>query len=351
MDKIPSSAAVNEAVNLTKKYCRNPRAAGMVNGILRSILRTEKLSEPAGKDQLETLSIKYSHPRWLVEEFAATLGTDGTEKLLSADNEQPPITVQINTNKKTIEQVEDILRAEGVEIARHPLLHDCLTLSGTGNLEHLTAFQDGLFYVQDVAARLAVTAAGILPGQRILDCCAAPGGKSFAAAIDLQNRGEVISCDIHAHKIKLLEAGRDRLGLDVIKPLLHSATEINEGWISGFDVVITDVPCSGLGIIRKKPDIRYKDPEPLKNLPTVQKSILNNCSAYVKSGGILIYATCTLLKRENEDIVFEFLSEHPEFVPESLELNVISGEKEMLTFWPHIHNTDGFFVAKLRKKE
>jgi len=350
MDKIPSSAAVNEAVNLTKKYCRNPRASGMVNGILRSILRAEKLDEPVGKDRLETISIKYSHPRWLVEEFAATLGIDDTEKLLSADNAQPPITVQVNTTKAATEQVEEILRLEGVETVRHPLLSDCLLLSGTGNLERLTAFHDGLIYVQDVAARLAVTAAGIQPGQRVLDCCAAPGGKSFATAIDLQNRGEVISCDIHDHKIKLLEAGRDRLGLNIIKPLLHSATERNDEWVSGFDTVITDVPCSGLGIIRKKPDIRYKNPEPLKNLPEVQRSILNNCSAYVKPGGILIYATCTLLKRENEDIVLDFLASHPEFTAESLGLDVLSGKNSTLTFWPHIHGTDGFFVAKLRKK-
>lgn len=351
MDKIPSSAAVNEAVNLTKKHCRNPRASGMVNGILRSVVRAEKLSEPVGKDWIETLSIKYSHPRWLVEEFSSALGKDEVEKLLSADNEQPPITVQVNTNKQSTEQVENALRAEGVDVARHPLVSDCLILSGTGNLENLVAFRDGLFYVQDVAARLAVTAAGILPGHRVLDCCAAPGGKSFAAAIDLQNRGEVISCDIHEHKIKLLEAGRDRLGLDAVKPLLHSATEQNDAWRAEFDVVITDVPCSGLGIIRKKPDIRYKDSEPLKNLPKIQKAILNNCSTYVKPGGVLLYATCTLLKRENEDVVLDFLASHPEFTLAPLNLNVASGDNEMLTFWPHIHDTDGFFVAKLQKKE
>jgi 16S rRNA (cytosine967-C5)-methyltransferase len=189
------------------------------------------------------------------------------------------------------------------------------------------------------------------PGQRVLDCCAAPGGKSFAAAIDMENKGEVISCDIHPHKIKLLEAGRDRLGLDVIHPVLQSAVERREEWVGAFDVVITDVPCSGLGIIRKKPDIRYKDAEPLKGLPRVQKSILENCCAYVKPGGTLVYATCTLLSKENEDIVNGFLSVHSEFECVSLDLNVIGGDQPMLTFWPHVHNTDGFFVAKLRKKE
>ena len=204
LDKIPSSAAVNEAVNLTKKYCRNPRAAGMVNGILRSILRQEKLPSPEGADRVESLSIQYSHPRWLVEEFASSVGQDEIESLLAADNEQPPITAQVNTCKATAQQVIDALAAEGVSAQAHPWLENCLVLTGTGNLEQLKAFNDGLFYVQDCAARLAVTAARLQPGMRVLDCCAAPGGKSFAAAIDMENRGEVISCDIHAHKIKLL---------------------------------------------------------------------------------------------------------------------------------------------------
>ena len=351
LDKIPSSAAVNEAVNLTKKHCRNPRAAGMVNGILRAMLRQEKLPEPCGKTDVETLSVKYSHPAWLVEEFASALGIDSTESLLAADNGQPPITAQVNTCKATVEQTAELLEAEGVSVQRHPLVKDCLILSDTGNLERLSAYQNGLIYVQDCAARLAVTAAGLKPGLRVLDCCAAPGGKSFAAAIDMENRGGVVSCDIHPHKIKLLEAGRDRLGLDVIHPLQQSATERRDEWVGAFDAVITDVPCSGLGIIRKKPDIRYKDPAPLAGLPKVQRTILDNCSAYVKPGGVLVYATCTLLRRENEDVVLDFLERHPEFHAEPLALDVIGGNESMLTFWPHIHGTDGFFAAKLRREE
>ncbi len=350
LDKIPSSAAVNEAVNLTKKHCRNPRAAGMVNGILRSILRQEPLPEPVGCDKAETLSIKYSHPCWLVDEFTSALGEDEVEALLAAANAQPPITAQVNTCKATVQQVTESLLQEHVNAQPHPWLPDCLILTDTGNLERLEAFQSGLFYVQDCAARLAVTAAKLQPGMRVLDCCAAPGGKSFASAIDMKNRGEVISCDIHPHKIKLLEAGSSRLGLDIIMPKLQSAADRNEEWIDAFDAVITDVPCSGLGIIRKKPDIRYKDPAPLAGLPPIQAAILENCCHYVKSGGVLIYATCTLLKRENENIVLDFLSRHPEFELESLDLGIVGGTQSMLTFWPHIHGTDGFFVAKLRKK-
>lgn len=350
LDKIPASAAVNEAVEQTKRHCRNPRAAGMVNGILRALLREETHPEPVG-NSAEALSVRYSHPLWLVEEFTSTLGADGAERLLAADNDQPPITAQVNTCKAAAEQAAQTLRAEGVSVTVHPWLPNCLVLSETGNLERLRSFQDGLFYVQDCAARMAVTAGRLAPGQRVLDCCAAPGGKSFAAAIDMENRGEVISCDIHLHKIKLLEAGRDRMGLSIISPRLQSAAVLREDWISGFDTVITDVPCSGLGIIRKKPDIRYKQPEPLAGLPAVQRSILENCCAYVKPGGVLIYATCTLLRRENEDVVCAFLDSHPEFKPEPLGLGFEGDEEGMMTFWPHIHGTDGFFVARLRREE
>lgn len=351
LDKIPASAAVNEAVNLTRRHCRNPRAAGMVNGILRSMLRQEDWSQPTGEDPVENLSIRTSHPRWLTEEFVSMLGCEGAEALLMAHNGQPPTTAQINRCRGAAEDVIRLLAEARVEAVPHGWLPDCVTLSGTGNMEELDAFRQGLFYVQDCAARLAVTAAGVTPGQRVLDCCAAPGGKSFAAAIDMENRGEVVSCDIHPHKIKLLEAGRDRLGLDCIHPQLQSATERRKEWENGFDTVITDVPCSGLGIIRKKPDIRYKDPEPLAGLPKVQRGILENCCAYVKPGGVLIYSTCTLLRRENEDIVTAFLREHSEFELEAFELPRFGRQEGMVTFWPHIHGTDGFFVAKLRRKE
>ena len=350
LDKIPASAAVNEAVVLTKKHCRNPRAAGMVNGILRSMLRQNELSDPRTGDKLKDLSIKYSHPEWLVKEFQALLGIEGTEALLEADNQQPPVIAQVNLLQIAPEKLSEALQADGAESELHPWLPGCLLLSRTGDLERLKAFQNGSFYIQDAAARLAVTAAEIAPGSRVLDCCAAPGGKSFAAALDMKNQGEVISCDIHPHKIKLIEAGRNRLGLSIITPLLQSAAELRDEWVDGFDTVITDVPCSGLGIIRKKPDIRYKDPEPLKGLPKVQRAILNNCSQYVRPGGVLLYATCTLLRRENEEVVESFLKSHPQFALEPFRLPHFGCQSGWITFWPHIHGTDGFFVAKLRRK-
>lgn len=351
MDKIPPSAAVNEGVQLTKKHCRNPRAAGMVNGVLRGILRDMPLEAPQGRDALETLSLQTSHPRWLVEEFSQVLGMDGVEAWLKADNAQPPTTAQVNTCLCSVEQAVEELERDGVEAKPHPWLPGCLLLSGTGDMERLSAYQKGYFYIQDVAARLAVTAAQVQPGQRVLDCCAAPGGKSFAAGMDMKNQGEIISCDIHPHKIKLLQAGAARLELTEMEAQLQSAAQRREDWVEGFDTVLVDVPCSGLGIIRKKPDIRYKDPKPLDGLPQVQRGILDNCGAYVRPGGVMIYATCTLRARENEDVVTWFLARHPEFQLEGFELPHLGYQNGMMTFWPHIHHTDGFFVARLRKKE
>ena len=350
LDKIPPSAAVNEAVELTKKHCRNPRAAGMVNGILRAMLREEKHPEPDICDKVKYLSLKYSHPIWLVEEFSAALDLEGAEALLAEDNRQPPTAAQVNPLRGDPAELAEALRGDGVEVRPHPWLSGCLLLRGTGDLERMPVFRSGGFYIQDAAARLAVTAAGVTPGSRVLDCCAAPGGKSFAAAIDMENRGELISCDIHPHKVKLIEAGRDRLGLSVISPCLQSAVELREDWVDRFDTVIADVPCSGLGIIRKKPDIRYKDPGVLRGLPKVQRAILDNCSRYVRPGGVLLYSTCTLLHRENEGVINDFLSEHPLFGLEPFLLPQFGEQSGWFTFWPQLHGTDGFFVAKLRRK-
>lgn len=351
MDKIPESAAVNEAVGLTKRYSRNPRAAGMVNAILRAFLRARgELPEPEGTDWAETMSIRYSHPKWLVEEFCRQLGPEGTQALLKADNEQPPTTVQVNTLRSSAEEVLASLSAQSVQGQAHPFLPGCLTLVGTGDLEGLDAYRNGWIYVQDAAARLSVLAAGPKAGQRVLDCCAAPGGKSFAAAIDMEGRGEIVSCDIHPHKIKLIEAGRQRLGVELIRPTLQNGMEFCPQWDKAFDLVISDVPCSGLGIIRKKPDIRYKDADPLSGLPGVQSAILKNCARYVKPGGVLLYSTCTVLPAENEAVVEKFLAECPEFAPEGFVLPGIGASDGMLTLWPHLHGTDGFFMAKLRKQ-
>lgn len=346
LDRVPQSAAVNESVNLARKYAKNPRAAGLVNGVLRSVIRgLNALPEPPG------IGIRYSHPEWLVEAFRCAVGDSELEALLAADNGQPPTVAQVNTCRATVEEVCASLEIEGVEVQVHPWLSDCLILGNTGNLERLEAFQRGLFYVQDPAARLAILAAGPRPGMKVLDACAAPGGKSFAAAISMGDRGEVLSCDIHPHKESLIQAGAERLGLSSIRTAVLDGKARKLELEGAFDLVVADVPCSGLGIIRKKPDIRYKDPKPLEGLPAVQSAILDNVSAYVRSGGALLYATCTVLERENEGVVRLFLDRHFDFTLERFEMPGPVGAVEagMVTLWPHRHGTDGFFIAKLRR--
>ena len=346
LDRVPDHAAVSEAVDLARKGSKNPRSAGLVNGVLRSLVRQ--------KDSLELPedpAVRYSHPQWLADLFTRRLGREEAAALMAANNGEPPTCAQVNTTRATVEEVTDSLRAEGVEVQPHPWLPNCLLLSHTGSLEELAAFREGLFYIQDAAAKLAVLAADPREGMDVLDACAAPGGKSFAAAIAMWGKGKVVSCDIHPHKMDLIQAGAKRLGLDCITAEVLDGRECKEEFLDGFDLVLADVPCSGLGIIRKKPDIRYKDPKPLEGLPRVQKAILDNVCRYVRPGGVLLYATCTLLERENEDVVRAFLDKHKGFTLERFQVpGDFEGAREgMVTCWPHRHGTDGFFFAKLRR--
>lgn len=354
LTRIPHSAAVNSAVALVKSHCKNPRAAGMVNGILRSMERSlQNMPVIPQGDPVAYLSTLYSHPEWLVKEFVLSLGEEETAQLLAADNSQPPTAVMVNTTRTTAETLKAMLEADHVEAEPHPWLENCLLLSRTGDLERLEAFQQGLFYVQDPASRLSVLAAGAKPGMRVLDCCAAPGGKSFAAAIAMENQGEIVSCDLHPHKKKLIQAGADRLGLTIITPKTADGKVFRPEWERAFDLVLVDAPCSGLGVIRKKPDIRYKDPAPLADLPAVQLDILRNAARYVRPGGTLMYSTCTLLYRENGEVVETFLAENKAYKAEAFMLPGPVGpvQSGSVTLWPHRHGTDGFFISKMRREE
>ena len=354
LTRIPHSAAVNSAVTLVKTHCKNPRAAGMVNGILRSMERSlQNMPVIPQGDPVAYLSTLYSNPEWLVKEFILSLGEEETAQMLAADNSQPPTAVMVNTTRTTAEELKAMLEADHVEAEPHPWLENCLLLHRTGDLERLEAFQQGLFYVQDPASRLSVLAAGAKPGMKVLDCCAAPGGKSFAAAIAMENQGEIVSCDLHPHKKKLIQAGADRLGLTIISPKTADGKVFRPEWENAFDLVLVDAPCSGLGVIRKKPDIRYKDPAPLADLPAVQLDILRNAARYVKPGGTLMYSTCTLLYRENGEVVETFLAENNSYKAEAFPLpgpvGLVQGGS--VTLWPHRHGTDGFFISKMRREE
>ena len=350
MDRVPDSAAVSEAVEMVKRH-KLQRAAGFVNAVLRNISRNKDSLPPIPSDDaVEYLSIRYSHPKWLVERLLGILGREQTEEFLRLNNEAVPMTIQRNSIKCTAEELVSKLQESGATVTPHRWLADCWEITGTGDLEQLDLFQNGYFQVQDAASKTAALAAGAKRGDKVLDVCAAPGGKTFACAMAMENEGEITSCDIHAHKLELIDRSAERLGVNCVKTQLADGRENREEWNGRFDLVVCDVPCSGLGIIRKKPDIRYKDPKPMQGLPNIQRAILENACRYVKSGGTLLYSTCTILPEENDNVVADFLATHNEFRKEPFCL--ADGQEETdgsLTLWPQRHGTDGFYLCKMRK--
>lgn len=319
----------------------------MVNAVLRNASRNrDSLRAPTSYAQ------KYSHPDELITLLKANLPKGSLEGMLIADNATTDTVVQVNTRRATAENLTAMLEAEGVVVKPHPWMQNCLILERTGNLEKLSGFVQGLFYVQDAASKLSVMCAELpKEGAKVLDCCAAPGGKSFAAAIAMGGRGEITSCDVYPHKVELVSKGAERLGFENLRASVQDAAEFIPEWEAGFDTVIVDAPCSGLGIIRKKPDIRYKDLKSMEALPALQLSILENQSRYVRPGGVLLYSTCTVLRRENEDVVKTFLEKHPDFslkplnLPAPFEKNTTG----MLTLIPGQYDTDGFFISRMEK--
>ncbi len=350
LDRIPAWSAVDEAVKLTKQLSRRPTDPGFVNGVLRSLERAMPLQPPTDRDPIQQLSLQYSHPRWLTETFVSLLGMGEAEQLLAADNRQPPVCAMANPLRIDAPSLLQRLAEAGIDGTPHPWCPDCVMLPNIGSLEQLDLFREGAFWVQDPAARMAVTALGLQPGMSVLDACAAPGGKSFAAAADMHNAGEIIACDIHAKKLPKIQSGADRLGMDCIHATVQNGSKCREDWKDHFDAVLVDAPCSGLGVIRKKPDIRYKDPAPLEDLPRVQRGILDNCASYVKPGGVLVYATCTVLPRENDAVVDGFLADHPQFCLEPFSLPGLGQQPGRITFWPHRQGTDGFYTARMRRE-
>ena len=352
LDKVPPRAAVNEAVALCRKGgCA--RASGLVNAVLRRVAEhRDALPEIPGAGTADYLAVRYSHPRWLAQLYIDAHGYAFAERALAANNADAPACLQVNTLKTTADALTASLRADGVETEPHPWLPNALLCRG-GNLAAARAFADGWFYVQDAAAHCAALVSGAQPGMRVLDACAAPGGKSFAAAMQMRDQGCMISCDIHENKWKRIRSGAERLGLACISTRTMDARRPDADLTGAMDIVLADVPCSGLGVIRKKPEIRFKDPAELERLPGIQRDILAGLAPCVKPGGVLVYSTCTVLARENEDVVRGFLRTHPEFSPEAFSLPLPGADASdgMFTFWPQEHGTDGFFVCKLRRHE
>ena len=349
LDRVPDSAAVNEAVELAKKYCpKQKNAPALVNAVLRKAASTRgSWVEPVSYAE------RYSHPEELVTLLKKSLPKGKLEPMLIADNTAPQTVVQVNLLKTTTEKLVELLENQGIGWEKHPWMEGCLILSGVGNLERLDAFREGLFYVQDPASRLSVQCAQLQKGWHVLDCCAAPGGKSFASAIAMEGTGSILSCDIYPHKAELIAKGAHRLGFENITVQCRDAALENPQWLGRFDAVIADVPCSGLGIIRKKPDIRYKNLAELEGLPPLQRAILENQAKYVRPGGVLLYSTCTVLPRENQEVVNAFLADHPKFCTEPLDLPEVFPRNDtgMLTLIPGEYDTDGFFICRLRRKQ
>mgnify|MGYP000811530081 FL=1 len=350
LDKVPDHAAVSESVELCRTNGRSA-ASGLVNAVLRKVAQNKSNLPPLPEGNIARLSVAYSHPQWLVKKLVSLLGVEEAEAFLRIDNEASPISVQVNPLKTSEKALVEELRGEGIGVTPHPWVPGCLELSGTGDLTTLSAFYNGRFTVQDAAAHLIVCAADFARGQRVLDVCAAPGGKSFAAAFAMENEGSILSCDLHENKLKRIREGAQRLGITCIETAAVDGRAFREEWAGRFVVVICDVPCSGLGIIRKKPDIRYKPLDAIERLPEVQRAILETVSRYVKPGGALLYSTCTVRKEENEAVALPFLQAHPEFslepfpVPDGLDLP----NEGYAALLPHKHAADGFFICKLRK--
>lgn len=345
MDRIPEYAAINETVALAQR-----RTRGFVNAVLRGYLRGRgRIELPSEEDApLEHMSVKYSFPEQMCKIFTDVFGCQRAERIFDVYNRPSDLTLRINTLMISREEYAKALDEAGIDYEFTRNSPCGIRVAGTpfGMLPH---FEDGFFFIQDEASQICVEAFGAKEGYLTVDCCACPGSKSFGAAINMNNRGRVISRDIHKSKLSLINDGAERLGIDIIDTSVSDAREVDESLLGAADLVICDAPCSGLGVIGKKPEIRYKDMSQSERLPSVQYDILGTVCRYVKSGGVLVYSTCTVLPCENSDVVDRFLAEHAEFVPQDFTVGDLCSTDGRLSLYPDTHGTDGFFIAKMRR--
>ena len=355
MDSVPDAAVCNEAVKLAGK--RGFRSlSGFVNGVLRNIARNrDRICWPdQEKEPVGFLSVKYSVPLWLVEKLLSERGRERTERILESFLVPAPVTIRIRQELGSPEREELIsrMRQTGAAVEPHPYHPFAYTLRGAEGISSLPGFSEGLFMVQDTSSMLVCEAAGIRPGQRVIDVCASPGGKAVHAAEKLKESGFVSARDLTEYKAGLIRDNSRRMRADRVETLIWDARRLREEDIESADAVLADLPCSGLGVIGRKKDIKYRmSPESLLELAKLQRQILGTVWRYVKPGGVLIYSTCTINPGENEENVGWFLERYP-FHLESLSSCLpqeLSGEGEsgMLQLLPGIHKSDGFFLARL----
>jgi 16S rRNA (cytosine967-C5)-methyltransferase len=361
MAKVPDSAACNESANLARIH-GHAGTVKLVNGVLRNLVRNkEQLAYPdIEQDPVQAIAVRYSHPEWLVARWIEEYGVTDAEKLCRANNEIPPNAVRTNTLKTSRAELQKTLAGEGIEAREGRLAPETLVIDGFKSVGAMAAHRTGLFMVQDESSTLVGHALNPLPGGLVIDACSAPGGKSTHIAQLMKNTGRIISCDIHPHKIKLIEENASRLGINIIEPVVLDAAVLDRDLKEQADYILVDAPCSGLGVLRRRPEIRWrKKPEEISELPKLQLKILLSAGKCLKAGGVLVYSTCTITHEENLDVVNEFLQQCGDFQLESLaghlpeSLSQMPGTETMtngyIQFFPHIHGTDGFFIARLRK--
>ncbi len=335
LDKIPHSAAVNESVTLAKRY-GHKASSGFVNGVLRSVSRTGDVEYPKGQDGL---CIYYSHPAWLVDLICTQYGDAHAKEILIANNINPPVTVRVNTLKTTADGLCKALSEKGVIVTKTSI-ENIIEIAKFGDISTLDEFKNGLFTVQDAGAYLSARAISPQKNELIIDVCAAPGGKATQMAEMSEDKASILAFDIHPHKIELIQKNAKRLGITSINAQISDATILNNAYIEKADKVLADVPCSGLGIIRKKPDIKWtKTPDDILEIMKMQKKIIEISAKYLKPNGILVYSTCTINKDENEGITKEFIKNNPFEILEET------------TLLPSENNCDGFYICKMRKED
>lgn len=356
MDKVPEFAAVNQAVELVK--IKDKKSSSFVNGVLRNILRNKnEFNNIDVKDSIKKLSIEYSHPEWFVDRFTRIYGEDFVKALMSVNNTPPELIVRVNTLKCRKDELVKLLTFKGIECI-DGRLDESLILKGFSSIEKSEEFMEGLFTIQDESSMLAVKVLDPRKNDRVIDLCSAPGGKSTHMAQLMENKGEIISFDIHEHKLSLIRENAKRLGIDIIKTRLKDSTVFAEEYKDYGDKVLLDAPCSGLGLLRKKPEIRWSiQPRDIMELQKIQMEIIDNASRYVKKEGTLVYSTCTVSQEENEVIIQNFLKNNENFklesicsfLPEAFKRGNTC-KKGYIKLFPNIHDSDGFFIAKLLRK-
>ena len=357
MDKIPESAAVNESVKLAKKY-GHKGTIGFTNGVLRSISRDkEEFMKINAKDKSEYISIKYSHPQELVKRWVDEFGIGFTEELCRANNTTPLLNIRVNTLKTDKASLQNSLKEKGIRTIEGKYAEDSLIVKNPFAITETEEFKNGLFTIQDESSMLVSQIMNPQEGSSVLDVCSAPGGKSTHIAQMMNNKGYILSRDIHPHKMKLIEDNTNRLGIDIIESEVYDALDRDENLIGKFDYCILDAPCSGLGLIRRKPEIKLnRKEEDLESLSSLQYNIIQTIKNYVKVGGVLVYSTCTIERKENLDLIKKFIEKNPEFKLVNIE-DRIKEKDEFSTLkdgyielFPHINQTDGFFIAKMIKE-